>query len=908
MTSPVPDWAATRVAATANRAVSSNLDLQHGIFALLGCEPLQSRIPPPVPHDADPARIAVTDPPGHQTFAGGQPVTRFLCLFTLLSGVISFACGQTPLLARQQPPEGSLDAFTGSAAIDKQMVFGDERFPNVVVTKSGTVLVTWGSTRVRARRSTDGGRSWGPEIVIAESGIHGGGTLVDETTGDLLAFVEAKHPPAPLSIYRSRDDGQSWQVESDVKLRPDAHGHLPSMHMNEHGITLRHGRHAGRLIRAARYYGRRNDRSEWPRHYTTAIYSDDGGSTWQTSQPFPENGTGEAAVAELSDGTIYYNSRVHWQERPRNTRRRAAFSEDGGHTWQNWQIVDSLPDGQQHRSYGCMGGLVRLPVAGRDILLFSNLDTPRPQRERITVWASFDGGRTWPVKRCVHEGPSAYSSLAAGRPGTVTAGWIYLHFEGGSDGGSQVARFNLSWLLQGERTGDGVVPDDLGPQQDGQNSQDEPGVSAVPDKIREVFQLDEFYAKYLDVGGLPVVGSARVSEPALREAAWIVRQMIGHRPDILQAMANNRTRLAVMAFDEYTSDVPEHRHLTPRVYWDRRARGLGATPSAPAVSCAEENLLGHPGDPYATENICIHEFAHAIHQMGMQDIDPGFDERLQRAWQLAMAAGLWKETYAAVNRMEYWAEGTQSWFDDNRQNDALHNHVDTRAELKAYDPELAALCQQVYGDRPWRYQKPGQRQAADRQHLAAVDFDNLPSFRWRKEPVPDQPRVRIQTAIGDIELELDARAAPQTVTNFLHYVHEGWYSDGAFHRTVRADNQPDDTVRIAVIQAAADKSRQQQFPDPILLERTRDTGLRHVAGSITMAREGPDTARDEFAICLTDQPELDFGGQRNPDGQGFAVFGKVVEGMDVVEKIHQSPAEGQKLVPPIRIQRAIRLN
>ena len=105
-----------------------------------------------------------------------------------------------------------------------------------------------------------------------------------------------------------------------------------------------------------------------------------------------------------------------------------------------------------------MGGLVRLPVAGKDILIFSNIDTPKATRERASVWASFDGGKTWPVKRLVFDGPSAYSSLTAGRPGTPSEGWIYLHFEGGPSGGSQVARFNLSWLLAGEPTGDGTIP------------------------------------------------------------------------------------------------------------------------------------------------------------------------------------------------------------------------------------------------------------------------------------------------------------------------------------------------------------------------------------------------------------------------------------------------------------------
>lgn len=361
----------------------------------------------------------------------------------------------------KHPIEGSIDAFLGQPHVDMQQLFNDERFPNIVVTLDGTVLATWGSHKIRARRSEDGGETWGPEILIASPGIHGGGTTVDEGTGDILAFVEANHPPAPLTVYRSKDQGQSWAAEQAM-IRPDSNGNAPSMHMNEHGITLRHGPHKGRLIRPARYYGKKNSREEWPNHYTTAIYSDDGGKTWRTSDPFPENGTGEATVAELSDGRIYYNSRVHWQERPQNTRRRSAWSMDGGATWKDWQVVKVLPDGHQHRSYGCMGGLVRLPVADKDVLIFSNIDTPKATRERATVWASFDGGKTWPVKRLVYDGRSAYSSLTAGRPGTPSEGWIYLHFEGGPSGASQVARFNLSWIMAGSSTGNGTIPREFG--------------------------------------------------------------------------------------------------------------------------------------------------------------------------------------------------------------------------------------------------------------------------------------------------------------------------------------------------------------------------------------------------------------------------------------------------------------
>jgi len=355
------------------------------------------------------------------------------------------------------PAEGDLEAHLKVPRMELQQVFQDERFPNIVVALDGTVLATWGSSSVRVRRSEDAGQTWGEEISIAQPGFQGGGLTVDETTGDILAFVEAHHPPAPVKVYRSTDCGRSWQAQESV-INTDNQGNPPSMHMNEHGITLRHGKHKGRLLRPSRWYAGKNERERWPQHYTGAIYSDDSGQTWNTSDPFPAFGTGEACVAELSDGRIYYNSRRHWAPKGLNPRRRwVAWSGDGGATWTDLSICEVLPDGPQDTDYGCMAGLVRLPVRGRDILIYSNCDSPAG-RHHGTVWASFDGGVTWPLKRLVAEDSFAYSSLAAGRPGTKSEGWMFLHFEGGPKGGSTMARFNLSWVHAGEPTGDGSPP------------------------------------------------------------------------------------------------------------------------------------------------------------------------------------------------------------------------------------------------------------------------------------------------------------------------------------------------------------------------------------------------------------------------------------------------------------------
>ena len=252
-----------------------------------------------------------------------------------------------------------------------------------------------------------------------------------------------------------------------------------------------------------------------------------------------------------------------------------------------------------------------------------------------------------------------------------------------------------------------------------------------PASVRKTFDLDPFYEQWIDVDGLPIVASAKVNPYAVKEAAWLIRQMIGHRQDVLQALAQNGVRFVVMAYSELTTDIPEHSNLKPDYYWDRRARGLGSTPARPAVSCGEENLLNYAGDPYSTENILVHEFGHAIHQMGLNMVDPSFDDRLNVAYNAAVEKGLWKDTYAITNRSEYWAEGTQSWFDTNRANDDEHNHVDTRDKLKDYDPALATLLTEVFGDMNWRY-----TQAVTRTHLLHLqgfDSEASPKFEWSPE-------------------------------------------------------------------------------------------------------------------------------------------------------------------------------
>ena len=179
-----------------------------------------------------------------------------------------------------------------------------------------------------------------------------------------------------------------------------------------------------------------------------------------------------------------------------------------------------------------------------------------------------------------------------------------------------------------------------------------------PASVRSAFDLSPFYRQWIDVEGMPVVASAAVDPYAVKEAAWLIRRMIGHRMDVLRALAANRMRFAVMAHNELTTEIPEHSDLIPAFYWDRRARGLGPTEIRPATSCGEENLLNFRDDPYATENILIHEFSHAIHLMGLNTVDPRFERRLRQAYDEALRNGLWTDTSPPPTRRSIGRRGS----------------------------------------------------------------------------------------------------------------------------------------------------------------------------------------------------------------------------------------------------------
>lgn len=223
-------------------------------------------------------------------------------------------------------------------------------------------------------------------------------------------------------------------------------------------------------------------------------------------------------------------------------------------------------------------------------------------------------------------------------------------------------------------------------------------VTSVPDSLG----YDSFYVKYVNVNGLPLVSSWRVPDSAFVAAHRTLYAMTSMLDKaILDTMIHSNARVAIMARYEGTTDLPEHHYLVndTSMNWDLRARGLGGTVEEPLSSCAEENVLAYQIDKYHAEDILIHEFAHAIHCIGIIQVDSTFNPRLKALYEMAKASGKLDGTYRITDKEEYFAEGVQDWFNVNAEvehPDGKHNWCNTRAELKKFDPDLYQLISEYF--------------------------------------------------------------------------------------------------------------------------------------------------------------------------------------------------------------------
>ncbi len=275
-------------------------------------------------------------------------------------------------------------------------------------------------------------------------------------------------------------------------------------------------------------------------------------------------------------------------------------------------------------------------------------------------------------------------------------------------------------------------------------------VEPIPDSLRKDFAIPKFYTKALIIRGMPVIGSPKVSDWAFLECAFVIDHMLADSPEsVRSALLKSKVRIGILSVVEYTMDIPENQHERENrnplaaAYQDRRSRGLGGLPLA---TCGEENLLDLNGDPYKAEDITIHEFSHTV-ASAINEVDPDWYARLKQTYQQAMAKGLFAHTYSATNEQEYWAEGAQAWFDcaSPKKDPTVHSGIWTREQLKAYDPDLAKLEAEVFGDGAWRYiradGKPLQfegksysRTPSELSHLAGLDRNQMPTFNFQNSP------------------------------------------------------------------------------------------------------------------------------------------------------------------------------
>lgn len=240
---------------------------------------------------------------------------------------------------------------------------------------------------------------------------------------------------------------------------------------------------------------------------------------------------------------------------------------------------------------------------------------------------------------------------------------------------------------------------------DGETSASAAVQSPVPPAVAEKHDLDtSFYNRCIRVGKMPIVGSDQVKKQAFHQARQIVRGMLGKRPDILKALVEQGVYGIIVADEEKLNDVPEYQHMPDKI--NKRARGLGPNKPGAPFSGGEENLLGYKGGRYTGESIFLHEFAHAVHFALRREHDQ-FHKNLKKCYKRAQKKGLWQDHYANTNVAEYWAETVQSYFDSNAEEPSVHNEINTRSELKQYDPAVYKLIDRTFNAPAYRWAKPG---------------------------------------------------------------------------------------------------------------------------------------------------------------------------------------------------------
>jgi cyclophilin family peptidyl-prolyl cis-trans isomerase len=432
-----------------------------------------------------------------------------------------------------------------------------------------------------------------------------------------------------------------------------------------------------------------------------------------------------------------------------------------------------------------------------------------------------------------------------------------------------------------------------------------------------------FYRKYTDAGGIPVISSAKVPDAALLVARDIINHMLLKRPDVRAEVIRNGSRVGIMAITEFTTDIPEQRdwkkpaiddrRLTPgerarynepggigsmtdKEYWDRRARGMGGR----YTTAAEENVLGYPGTRYFGEHILVHEFSHGL-MSAVRNADTALYRQLQDAYRNAQQRKLYLSPngsphYAVNTIAEYWAEGTQWWFWSNYPAtfakggvaEGERQEIWSPADLKRYDPALYDVLGRMYPDNRIPLDiyhgkrlrsggvgasgAGGVSAAAGGARAAQPLLLDPTDARWN-EAAPAVYVAEFGTSRGVFAIEVRRDWAPLGADRFYHLVRNGYFDEGRFHRVLPGyiaqwglHGNPE-VYRAWKEQYFAD--------DPVRESNTR--------GAIGFAMTGPNLRSVQVYINLADN-------SRN-DTIGFAPFGRVIEGMEVVDSLYSGYGE-----------------
>lgn len=268
-------------------------------------------------------------------------------------------------------------------------------------------------------------------------------------------------------------------------------------------------------------------------------------------------------------------------------------------------------------------------------------------------------------------------------------------------------------------------------------------------------QLDSFYTKYLDCGGITVVSSGRVEDRAFYRLKALLDKMLENRPDVRKTLAEQGNRFIIISHEEQVTDIPDYADMKPKAFWNERARGFGGQ----TTSVGEENLLSLPEDRYSDESIFIHELAHSIH-FALRKIESDFHGRLETLYKNAMAKGLYKYDYASTDEAEYWAEAVQCFFDCNRENNWNHNHINTREELTQYDPDIVELVRKTFRITPendWRYTPLAQQPSVNQTPEKLNADPSLVKYVWCRgfsifgtEGVSDEAMLCVENTVRNM--------------------------------------------------------------------------------------------------------------------------------------------------------------